>query len=182
MKSFEQKKKDLAKLRDKLKRSKLAVLTSFARAGEKGLNVSQMRDLKKSLKETDSEYVVGKKTLVDKAIRERAAGFKDLSIPSVFGYEGSMGVVFGYGDEAAAAKNVYGFARKNPALRFFGALFGNKFVDDKQFIELAKLPSKDIMIGRVVSMIKYPISGLVNVLQSNTRNLVGVLKAIGDKL
>jgi len=62
MKSKEQKKKELAGLKDKLAKSKITIFTTFAREGEKGLAVSGMRGLKKDLRAADSEYVVGKKT------------------------------------------------------------------------------------------------------------------------
>lgn len=169
MKSFQQKKEELARLRDKLARSRMTVFTSFARVGEKGLNVIQMRELKRNLKAVESEYLVSKKTLIDKAL----GGNRD-----VFGYAGSLGLAFSYGDEATAAKTLYGFTRKNPALNFFGALLGKRFLNDKEFVWLAKLPSREVLIGQVVGVMKYPLVGLVNALQGNIRNLVGVLSQI----
>ncbi len=169
MKTLRQKKEELARLREGLAKSRLTVFTSFARVGEKGLNVGGMRELKKTLKAVQSEYLVGKKTLINKAL----GGSQD-----VFGYAGSLGLVFSRGDEAAAAKTLYGFTRKNPALKFFGALLGGKFVDGEQFVGLAKLPSREVLIGRVAGMMKYPLSGLVSVLRGNIRNLVAVLNEI----
>ena len=159
-------------MKDKLSKSKLTIFTSFARAGEKGLNVAEMKELKRTLRAAEAEYLVSKKTLLDKALKSEVEVFK---------FACSVGVAFGYGDEATVAKNIYGFARKSPALKFFGALLGSKFIDDKQFIELAKLPPRDVMIGKVVGMIKYPLSELVNVLQGNIKNLVGVLQQIAEK-
>jgi large subunit ribosomal protein L10 len=159
MKSFQQKKEELSKLKDELTKAKIVVFTSFARAGEKGLNVSDMRELKKGLKSSDAEYLVEKKTILDKALKE--SGKKDAEI---FAYQGSLGVALGYGDEQAAAKAVYGFARKHPALKYFGAIQADKFMDFAQFTEFAKLPSKEVMIARLLGMMKYPISALAMVL------------------
>ena len=91
MKTFQQKKKELAELKEKLLKSKITIFTSFAREGEKGLNVSGMRALKKDLRAANSEYVVEKKSLLNKALTEDK---KDIDI---FQYPGSMGIVFGYG-------------------------------------------------------------------------------------
>lgn len=154
MKSFVQKKEELAKLKDKLSKAKITIFTSFAREGEKGLNVSAMRELKKGLKSVDSDYLVEKKTLLDKALKDVK---KDLDI---FQYRGSLGVVFGYGDEPSIAKSLYNFARKNPALKFFGALWGSKFMDVAEFTEFAKLPSKEVLIARLLGLMKYPISAM----------------------
>lgn len=164
MKSFQQKKEELAKLKEKLAKSKLTVFTSFAQKGEKGLNVSDMQTLKKNLRKTDSEYTVGKKTLLDKALKSKFRNVDMSGEADIFSFDGSLGVVFGYGDEIAAAKSVYDFSRKNKALKLFGALFGSKFIDAKNFIELAKLPGREVLIGRIMGLMKYHVSLLANVL------------------
>ncbi len=158
MKTFQQKKKELAELKEKLLKSKITIFTSFAREGEKGLNVSGMRALKKDLRAANSEYVVEKKSLLNKALTEDK---KDIDI---FQYPGSMGIVFGYGDEMAIAKSVYNFARKNPAMKYFGALWSGRFMDLTEFTEFAKLPTREVLIARLLGMINYPLSALANVL------------------
>ena len=188
MKSFAQKKAELAELKDKLVKAKLVIFTSFARAGEKGLNVAEMRNLKKALRAVNGEYVVGKKTLIDKALKTNNGQGTADGRPDIFGYEGSSGIAFGFGDEAATAKVLHTFAKKLPKLRVFGAFlrqgFGGralKLLDDKTVLELAKLPNREMMLARTIGMIKYPLSGLVNVLNANIRNLVGVLNQVSNK-
>ena len=100
MKSFAQKKEELAELKNKLAKAKIVVFSSFAREGEKGLNVSNMRELKKGLKAFDSEYLVEKKTLLDKSLKN-----VEHSV-DVFEYNGSLGVALGYGDGQATAKTI----------------------------------------------------------------------------
>lgn len=158
MKSFQQKKEELAKLKDKLAKAKIAVFTSFAREGEKGLNVSDMRELKSGLRALDSEYLVEKKTLLDKSLKSVENGI------DVFQFNGSLGIALGYGDGQATAKTIYNFARKHPALKYFGAIQAGKFMDLTQFMEFAKLPTKDVMIARLLGMMKYPLSSLAMVL------------------
>ena len=48
-------------------------------------------------------------------------------------------------------------------------------------VELAKILSREVLLGRAVGMIQYPLSGLVNVLQGNIRNLVLTLKAVESR-
>lgn len=176
MKSKAQKKKELAGLKDKFSRSKITIFTSFAREGEKGLAVSGMRTLKKDLRAADSEYVVGKKTLLDKALNEDKKSV-DKGV-DVFQYPGSVGIVFGYGNEAAVAKSVYNFARKNLALKYFGALWNpsagsgqaGKFMDLAEFTEFAKLPTREVLIARLLGMFKYPLSALAAALKQIADN------------
>ncbi|MBI2062970.1 MAG: 50S ribosomal protein L10 [Candidatus Yanofskybacteria bacterium] len=154
MKSKTQKKEELAKLKDKLAKAKIVVFSSFARDGEKGLNVAEMRRLKNELRVINSEYLVEKKTLLDRALKDVKSEI------DVFQYQGSLGAAIGYGDGQTVAKTIYSFARKSPALKYFGAIWNDKFLDLAQFIEFAKLPSKEVMIARLLGMMKYPLQAL----------------------
>ena len=170
MKSFVQKKAELAKIKDKLAKAKISVFTTFSRSGEKGLNVTELGELKKRLRGVEAEYVVGKKTLVDLALKnsQKQVGADQ----GVFGFAGSLGVTFGYGEETAAAKTLYNFTRKYPALKLLGALWGDQVLDEKSFLEFAKLPTREVLIGRILGLMNYPLSALANVLgqTANKRN------------
>lgn len=158
MKTRDQKKRELANLKDKFSKAKITIFTSFAREGEKGLTVGHMRDLKRDLRSVESEYLVEKKTLLGKALAEDK---KDID---VFRFPGSIGVVFGYDEEAATAKAVYNFAKKNPALKYFGALWNGRFMNLTEFTEFARLPNREVLIAQFLGMLNYPLSALANVL------------------
>lgn len=171
MKSFQQKKEELAKLKEKLSKAKITVFTSFAREGEKGLNVGNMRTLKSGLRSVESEYLVEKKTILNKALLAQLPIInRQLPTINIFQYPGSLGIALGYDDGQATAKSVYNFAKKNPALKYFGAIWNGKFLDLTQFTEFAKLPSKDVMIARLLGMMKYPISALAMTLKQVADN------------
>ncbi len=158
MKPKSQKKEELKKLKAKLPKSKITVFTTFSRAGEKGLSVAQMSELKRALRAMDAELFVTKKTLMDLALKELK------SEADVYGMEGSVGLVLGNGDVYAISKKLYEFAKKNKALQFFGAIFENNFMGKDGFLEMAKMPSKETLLARLFGMMKYPISGLAIVL------------------
>lgn len=181
MKSKAQKVEELKILRDKLPKSKITIFTSFSpstrsgqalsigsgqvKAGEKGLSVAQMTQLKKLLRGLSSEYFVTKKTIMDIALKDKHYDGLD-----VYGMEGSIGLVLGNDDPYKVAKSVYEFARKNPALGFWGALLRQgsegqaRFIDLDEFLEMAKMPSREALLGRLVGMLTYPIRGLAVVL------------------
>ena len=196
MKTFKQKKDELAELEDKLGHSNMAVFTAYAKVGEKGLSVGKMRELKKSLSSVGAKYFVAKKSLIDKAI-------KDCKIPDVdvFKFDGSLGMAFGTGDEALTAKTLSVFARGNTSLKLYGAIMGQNFtptplsgvsghertitpvrvwgfINASRFSELAKLPSREVMIARTLGMLQYPITGLITTLQGNIHKFLLTLKAI----
>ena len=173
MKTRAQKQEELIELKNKLSKSKIAIFSSFAGGGttkdNKGLSVTAMEELKQSLRTAEAEYMVAKKTLINKAVGNKI---------DVSQFAGSLGLAFGYADEVSVAKNVYQFSRKNPALKLWGAIFGDNFIDETRLISLAKLPGREVLLGHMVGMVQYPLSGLVNVLQANIRNLVLVLANI----
>ena len=163
MKNKTQKKEELKKLKEKLPKSTITVFTTFSRAGEKGLSVAQMSELKKVLRAIDAELFVTKKTLMDLALRQ----YVDISkYPGldIYGMDGSVGLVLGGGEGYAISKKLYEFAKKNKALQFFGAIFENNFIGKDGFLEMAKMPSRETLLARLFGMMKYPISGLAIVL------------------
>ena len=164
MKNKTQKSQDLKKLKKELEKATVSIFTTFSRAGEKGLSVAQMRELKNSLRGS-AEYFVTKKSLIEKALKGMNYDGVD-----VYGIAGSMGIIFSDDDAYAVSKKIYEFARKNPALQFFGALLRQgfegqaKFLAKDAFMEMAKMPSRETLLARLFGMMKYPISGLAIVL------------------
>ena len=152
MKTKQQKKTELKNIGEKLGKSKLTVLTTFGSVGGKGLNVAELRQLKRDLRGNDADYLVTKKTVFQRAL---------VKAPAV---QGSLGVMFSYGDPFAAAKALYQFSKKHMALKLFGAFMGQEYLDDARLMELAKLPSKEVLIGRLVGMLSYPMRSLAVVL------------------
>jgi large subunit ribosomal protein L10 len=159
MKSRSKKEEELKELKEKLHRSKITVFTSFSTIGEKGLSVVQMQELKNGLRDLNSEYLVTKKTLFDIALRDLKKKGVD-----VLNMEGSVGIILGGDDSYAVSKKAYEFSRKNKSLKFFGALLEEGYIDQDKFLEMAKMPSREVLIGKLLGMIKYPIMGLTVVL------------------
>jgi large subunit ribosomal protein L10 len=155
MKTKVRKTEELKSLKTKLPKSKITVFTSFSKAGEKGLSVAKMSELKKLLRSLNSEYVVTKKTLMDLAFKDKNYDGLD-----VYQMEGSLGIVLGDEDPYMIAKKIYEFSKKNPALHFWGAVMEDKFVSVDGFMEIAKMPSKEVLIGRLLGMLTYPMRGL----------------------
>lgn len=155
MKSKSIKKEELKKLKSKLPKSKITIFTTFSRAGEKGLSVAQMSELKKALRAIDAELFVTKKTLIDLALKE----LKNDGV-NVYEMDGSVGLVLGNGDAYDISKKLYEFSKKNTALKFFGALFEDGFIGKDGFLEMSQMPSKEVLIGRLLGMLTYPMRGL----------------------
>ena len=85
-------------------------------------------------------------------------------------YRGWWGVTYGYGEVFAIAKALYQFAKKNTALKLFGAYLGEEFVDEAHLVEMAKMPSREVLLGRLVGMLSYPMRGLAVVLNEISKS------------
>lgn len=169
-----QKKEILRDLTEKASKAKSVVFTKFNR-----LTVKENENLRKELKKENSEYFVAKKTLINLA-------FKDSKIDGLDarGFEGQIAAIFGYSDEVAPAKVVQGFKKKledKEKIEFLGGILESKYIDAVKVKELAGLPSREELYAKVVGSLNAPISGFVNALAGNLKNLVYVLKAIETK-
>lgn len=171
-KTKEQKKKIIDDLKDKIRKAKSIVFVNF-----NNLNVSSNEELRNKLRENNSEYYVAKKTLMNLAFKD--SNIKDIDAKK---FEGQIAVVFGYDDEVSPAKTVDEFKKSNECeIEFTGGILEDKFISSDLVSELAKIPSKQELYAKIVGSINAPVSGFVNVLAGNLRNLVYVLKAIEEK-
>ena len=171
-KTKSQKQEVLKKLQDKAGKAKSVIFTHF-----NGLGVKENEVLRKELLGEKSEYYVAKKTLLNLAFKDK--NIKNLEIKAL---DGQVAAVFGYDDEVAPARIVHKFKKKNEGkIDFIGGILENKFLTAEEVSTLAQLPTKTELYTKVVGSINAPISGFVNALAGNLRNLVYVLNAVKDK-
>ncbi len=169
-KTRQQKEDSVQQLVDRLGRMKSVVFTSFS-----GLTVADATMLRKSLRDSQIDYVVTKKSLLRR-------GLKDLQLDPAIAdsFAGAAALAFGYEDEVMPAKLLAKFAKSNEAVSLLGGIVNGTYLDQKQIVALAALPGKEEMIAKTVWTIKAPLTGFVNVLAGNLRGLVTVLQAIRD--
>lgn len=158
MKTFSTKKKSLGNIKEKAQKSKVIIFASFARAGEKGLGVAEMTQLRRELRKINSEFVVDKKRVTQRAIKEAKI---ELDFE---GMDGSIGTIFGYGDPMEIFKAVYAFAKKNPSLVYLGGMMEGKKISKADVTQLAKLPSREVLLGQIVGMMTYPVRSFMIVI------------------
>ncbi len=173
-KSKIQKQDILASLTEKVKKSKSVVFAGFNAFG-----VKDNEALRAKLRAENSEYYVAKKTLLNRA-------FKDSNIEGLNarGFDGKIATIFSYEDEVAPAKILGEFRKdkeKADKIFFLGGVLENKLISKEQVEALSQLPSKQELYAKLVGSINAPVSGFVNALAGNLRNIVGVLKAISEK-
>lgn len=165
--SKQQKEKMLQNLENLLKKAKSWVLIDYY-----GLKVKEINQLRRSLKEMGCKYLVAKKTLLKRVLNKLNL---NINIDQIIG---GIGLILGLEDEVAPAKLSIQFAREHEKMKIHGGIFDQELINEAQIKELAKLPNKEQLRTRAIWIMKSPLSGLVNVLQGNLRNLIYILLRI----
>lgn len=164
-----QKEEIVKKLAQKISDSKAIVFSDF-----KGLSVKNMNVLRNELREKNVNLQVLKKTLLNIALKEAGIEIDARKL------EGQVAVAIASNDEVEAAKIIAKMAQVNENLKIVGGILGKTVLSSEEVIALSKLPSKQEMLAKLVGTLNAPISGFVNVLAGNIRNLVQVLKAVAE--
>jgi len=162
--------KSVKDIKEKFDKSKVVILTDY-----KGLTMSQMSKLRRKLRPIDAEYKVFKNTLISRAIKDKAYDGIDPLLT------GSTAILFGYEDQVAPTKVLSEFIKENEKPGIKGGLLDGKVIDTKTITMLAKLPSREVLLGRVVGTMKAPITNFVLDCKGILNKFVYALSAIRDK-
>lgn len=167
MGSLEEKKQLVAEIKEKLTKAQSVVIVE-----NRGLNVSQVTDLRNKLRAAGAEFKVFKNTLVKLAADE--AGVADLDQY----LQGPTAWAFSMADPVSAAKVLLPFTKANDRLVIKGGIMELKVFDAKGVKALAELPSREVLLAQVLGAMQSPLAGMVNVLQGPIRKMGYVLEAV----
>ncbi|MBI3555420.1 MAG: 50S ribosomal protein L10 [Deltaproteobacteria bacterium] len=148
-------------------------------ADYKGLTVEQVNDLRRRLRPHKVRVKVIKNNLARLAVREAKMG--EASEKLIDSVVGPTMVAFAYGDPAAAAKVVQKFVEENEVFGLKDSLLSAQRLTIKQVEELSKLPSRQVLLAKLLGTLNAPITNFVGVLAAVPRSLVQVLAAIEDQ-
>ena len=157
-------------LSDKFAKAKIAIITDY-----RGLTVSVMQELRRKLRENNAEVKVAKNTLLRRAVK----GTSFEGIESHF--LGTTAVTVSYEDPVTPAKIIVEFLKDNPQLEIKAGSLEGKELSSEDIKALSKLPSKEILLGQLLSVMNAVPTGFVQVLSGVPRNFVNVLQAIKDQ-
>ena len=159
----------VARLREMLAADTL-ILTDY-----QGLDVKQISDLRRRLREGGSGFTVVKNTLLKLAAADSDA------VPLTEGLVGPTAIVHTDADPVAAAKALASFSKEVKPVTVKHAMVGGRMLEPEQVEALAKIPSQQELYAMLVGGLMSPITGLVGTLQSMTSGLVFTLKAIAEQ-
>jgi large subunit ribosomal protein L10 len=158
-------------LTDALGRATMTIVADY-----RGLKVSDLQSLRAQLRPHNADVKVAKNTLAK--IAARANSLEVLESELV----GPTALVLAYDDVAQPAKIVNDFVRTSRILQVRSGLLEGQIIAADRIDEIASLPSRDVLIGKVVGGMTSPLYNIVGVLSAPTRSLLYVLQARASQL
>ncbi len=165
--SREEKAQTIDRLQEIFSSCSIGILTDY-----RGLSALEIAGLRNRLREAGVEYRVVKNTLA----RLAAQRVGKEGLPNFF--EGPIAIAFGYGDIAESAKALADYIRMSKIeLSIKGGFLSDRLLTSEDVTTLSTLPSKKILLAKVVGGIQSPLSALVSCLTNPMRGLIGVIQA-----
>src|SRR3989344_3614245 len=131
-----------------------------------GLKVADATALRKSLRQQDISLTVAKKTLIQRALTKM--GWTG-EVPPL---EGEVALAYGE-DALAPAKGVYDFSQKvKDNLKIIGGVFEGKYVDAAMMLQVATIPGREQLYGKLVYLLNSPIQKIVMALDQIAKKKV----------
>lgn len=145
----------VAEIREKLEKAQAIVLADY-----QGLTVEEDTALRKTLREAGVEYKVYKNNLVTLAAKE-------LGIEGLDSYlEGPVSIAFGYEDATAPARVLHAFAKDHKKLELKAGMVEGTLYNKEEVEKLATIPSKEVLIAKLLGSFKAPLSNLAYLLNA----------------
>lgn len=140
-----------------------------------GMTVEELTTFRRDLRSVQAEFSIVKNKVAQKALEGRDEA------PIAKFFKNQTGVVFAYGDSGAAAKSVSEAAKKFEKLKLVGGFMDKATLSVSDIESLASLPSREVLVGKILGSMVAPHRRMLGVLNGVTRNLVQVLNAIKEK-
>ena len=171
-KSRQKKEQMFGEYHDRVGRAQVMVWSKY-----QAMTVTQIEELRGQLRGVGAEAAVVKNTVMHKARTEAKRPFDEEMMT------GPCVVTFIYDNIPAATKIIADYARTHEAnLQVKGGVLGETLLSAKQVTALVDLPSRDVLLGRVLGTMQAPITNFVSVLAGVMRGLVNVLDAHAKQL
>ena len=146
---LKQKEEEVSALAEKFKNSNLVLLTDY-----RGITVDDVTNLRNSLRDTHAEYKVIKNNIVRRALETNGVAGLEGAL------EGPTAVITTEGEYLDPLKAIYKFAKDNEYYKIKGGIVEGKVLSVEELITLAKLPSRQELLGMLAGGLLGTISKL----------------------
>lgn len=156
-------------LKDKFSRANATFLAEY-----QGIKSTNMDTIRQTLRNESVEFKVVRNTLARRAVEGTSLEAIGEQL------KGPTALIFSYKDAAGAAKILTQFSKDHPKLKLLLGSLGDKMIGVEEIKGLAELPSRDVLLGKMLGSLNSPMTGLAMVLSGVPRKFVYALSAIKD--
>jgi large subunit ribosomal protein L10 len=139
------------------------------------IDTATVTKLKVELKDLDANYAVVKNSIFKVALQEENQPLEAQDI------DGPTAIIYFEEDPTGPAKLVKETQKETQLLDAKGGVFEGEFLSEEKVMQLAEIPSKEVLLGQLVGSMSAPLSGFMNAVTGNIRGLTMVLKGISEK-
>jgi large subunit ribosomal protein L10 len=160
----------VAELKRQIEGSNALLLTEY-----RGLTVSEITTLRRSLRDADASFAVVKNTLMQRAAAEAGLEIADL-------LTGPSAVAFVGGDAVTAAKQIKSVAKQFPSLVLKGGFMDGQVLSADDANRLADLESREVMLSKIAGLLKGEMSRAASMFVSVPSRFLSLLEAFQERL
>ena len=146
---LKQKEEEVSSLAEKIKNAKFVLLTDY-----RGISVGEVTELRNTLRNANSEYKVIKNNIIKRALDANGESGLDEVL------EGPTAIIISEEDYVEPLKAIYNFAKANEFYKIKGGIVEGKIMSAEELIALAKLPSRQELLGMLAGALLGNISKL----------------------
>lgn len=157
-------------VKERLDNSKSIVVTDY-----RGLTVAEMTDLRRKLRDEGVQFKIVKNRLAKIALRDSGLDTLDAYL------KGTTAIAFGTKDPVGPAKVLTAFAKTNDKLKVLGGLMDKKIIGPQEIDELSKMPSREVLLGRLLGSLSSPVQKLAFGLNQTVAKVVYAFDAVARK-
>ncbi len=166
----EEKKSIVEEIKKRLKGGSIFILTDYT-----GLSSGQMSELRSLLREKDSDYLVVKNRLFQRALDKETLEAIKVNLT------GQMAIAIGRGCSAKLSKLLVDFARENEAPKIKVGMLEGNILTSNQIGTIASLPPRETLIAQFIGTMQGPVSGFAGILREMLRQFISVIDQITKK-
>ena len=167
----EQKQAQVTELVTKLKEAESVMFSHYI-----GLSVADVSELRKKLREQNAEMKVAKKTLMQLAFKE--AGLPEIEAK---GIDGAVACIFSFADAVSGAQVAYKFGKDHDQVELVGGVFDGKLLSKEEAAAIAKMPSREQLLGTFVGMLRSPLVSFASMCSSPLGGFARALDQLAEK-
>jgi ribosomal protein L10 len=141
----------------------------------RGMTVAELSELRRLLRDGNSEYKIVKNTLAKIASKDTAVSTAKES------FMGPIGIAIGYDDPILVVKKILEYSKKNEKLKLSSGVIEGKFCASDDLRTIADIPPKNVLLSMIAGCLTAPLNNLAYALSATVNKFACIMEALKEK-